>query len=567
MSGTTTNPRATRKKPPRKTAGSGITDAELDAIILTLPNYDPHRQAGACWFDHAAAREAISFFSEMLKFVEGPCAGKPFLLEPWQKAIVANLFGWKRPDGMRRYREVFVYVGKKNGKSTLLAGLVLYLLIADGELGAQVYSAAASKDQAALVFGECVGMIRAEPELRSRLRIYGEHGGGITRSIVYPAMHSSYKCLSSDFDSADGVNPSAAAVDEIHRHKKGDLIEVLRKGMKARAQPVMVYTTTADFNRPSPCNDLVAKARKVCANHGDESQVGYFPDFLPAVYEADRADDWALEATWRKANPNLGVTLPLEEFAKDVREAKENPSLLNSFLRLHLNIVTDADVAMIPMGRWDACEDAGTPAPERGECYGGLDLAVKRDMTALTLLFPEPDGAFRVRTWFWMPRESAKKIERIADVPFSAWERDGWVTLTDGNVVDFKAIRRDIEALSREYSIREVAYDPHSATEMSYELAAEGINLVEFPQTMLKMSEPTGKFRDLVTAGKWRHDGNPVLRWQAGNVMAYTDRSGRTRPDKEKSANKIDGIVSGIMALDRAMAAASGFGAPLIVVG
>lgn len=538
-----------------------LTNTQLDAIILELPGYDPRKQSSGCTFDHDAARHAIQFFEELLHFVEGKKAGQPFLLERWQKAIVANLFGWKREDGTRRYREVLIYIGKKQGKSAFAAGLLLLLLVADGEQGAQVFSAASTKEQAALIFKPMVGMIRQEPELRSRLRIYGERGGGITRSIVYEATHSSYQCLASDADRADGVNVHAAVIDEVHAHKNHDLSERLRRSTAARQQPVIVYTTTADTNRESLCNTLLKHGRMVCQNRGISEDGGWDPAFLPAIYEADRADDWELESTWRKANPNLGVTVDREFYVSEIAKARDNPSLLNGFLRFHLNIVTDAEVAMIPMDKWDACATPARGNREHAldalagrECYGGLDLAVKRDMTALTLLFPEDDGGYRVHHWFWIPEASAKLIERRQDVPFSVWARDAWVTITPGNVADYGAVRRGVEELARRFIIRELAYDPYSATEMSNELLEEGVALVESPQTMLKMSEPTGKFVDLIISGKWRHDGSPVARWQAGNVMAYTDRSGRTRPDKARSANKIDGIVAGIMALDRAMA-------------
>ncbi len=388
--------------------------AKWRKLFKLIPGYDPLATAGACHFEAKAADEKIDFFAQCIKHAKGTPAipaGAPFILEPWEKAIVGCLFGWKRPDGTRRYRECFLYVPKKTGKTALVAGIEIIMHTIECEFGAELYSAAASREQASLVFQHIVGMIHQEPELSARLEPFGTGGGSIAKSVVNNEQMASYKCLIADANNVDGMKVHFAAIDELHRHKKPDLAELLRKSTGANRQPLIVFTTTADYNRPSLCNEMLKYAKSVRDNPGDPSKPGFDEEFLPVIYEASKEDDYMNPKTWRKANPNLGVTVPERWFAREAKIASESPTLLNNFLRLHLNIVTDADVAFFDMAQWDACGGAVNAEELRGRpCYAGLDLSTTIDLTALVLLFPEDGNA--ILPFFFVPRENAVKRQR-----------------------------------------------------------------------------------------------------------------------------------------------------------
>lgn len=531
-------------------------------LFALIPGYDPLSLAGDCRFDSAAAELVCEFFSKCLKHSKGTKAGEPFKLESWQQAVTGCLFGWKRPDGTRRYRECLLYVAKKNGKSAWVAGLVIYVMLCDHELGAELYSAAASRDQAALIFSHAVGMVKQEAELSSRLRVYGAAGGTQSRSITYEGEMSSYKCLSADANTADGSSPHFAAIDELHRHKSAELSDVLQKSTAARRQPMVVYTTTADSNRPSACNTKLKYAKQVRDNKGDPSQPGHDPSFLPVIYEADKDDDWESPDTWRKANPNMGVTIPESFLKRECQKALETPSELNNFLRLHLNIVTDADEAWLDMSSWDGCGTEDDPKAWRAAmllklrgrpCRLALDLGSTNDLTALVALFPDDENT--VIPWFWMPRDNARKRELSHRVPYSTWARDGFLDMTEGNFVDQSFVLAKALECVKVFGAKEIAVDRYMARQITDVAQREGVTVVEFGQGFRDMSEPSKRLETLVLSGKLRHGNNPILRWMAGNTTINRDPAGNIKPDKAKSAEKIDGIVALVMALGRSMVA------------
>jgi phage terminase large subunit-like protein len=525
-------------------------------LFELIPGYDPVAGADAYEFDDVCAEEKIAFFAECLRHAKSTAtvpAGSPFVLEPWQQAVTGCLFGWKHRDTrLRRYRECFLYVPKKTGKTAWAAGMLICMQVTDREFGAELFSAASSKEQASLVFGHVVGMIRQEPTLSDRLRVYGERGGSITRSVVYDDEMSCYQTLAADAGTVDGVNVHFAVIDEVHRHKTPELAEVLQKSTAARPQPLVLYTTTADYKRPSLCNDLLKYAKSVRDNGGDPEKPGWDLAFLPVIYEATKEDDYTSRDVWYRANPNLGVTVSEEFFAREVRKAADSPTTLNNFLRLHLNIVTDADVAFFDMAQWDACAgDVDVEELAGKECYAGLDLATTKDVAALVLLFPEHGNA--VYPVFWVPRETARKREKQDRVPYVTWAREGFIELTEGNVVNYDAIHERIKQLGKIYNIREIAIDRWNSTQLQTQLVGDGFEVVKFGQGYASMTAPTKELEKLVIAGNLRHGGNPVLRWMAGNTMVLTDPAGNIKPAKDKSAEKIDGIVSLVMALARAM--------------
>jgi phage terminase large subunit-like protein len=536
----------------------------LREVIRSLPNYDPFDQAGECYFDEAAARQAIDFIQECIRLAKGTKdrpAGKLFVLELWQKAIVANLFGWKRTDGTRRYRECLIYVAKKNGKTALVAAILLLVLATDNEFGAELYSAAASRDQAALLFSHASGMVRLEPELANRLTVYGAKGGSQQRAIVNEEMMSSYKCLAADADTADGCNPHFFAADEVHRHRDAELMEVLQKSTATRSQPLGLYTTTADYNRPSACNALLKRAKSVQANKGDPLQPGFDPEFLPVVYEAHKDDDWTKPEIWVKANPNIGVTVSQEFLARECRKAQETPSELNNFLRLNLNIVTDAAETWIAGDKWKSCaglleaEDAVAWRKRillelRGEpCHLGFDLSSKIDITAAIQIF-RPNGERKrwvIVPHFWVPADTAEAKEKRDRVPYAAWARAGLVTLTDGSEVDSQAIRKFINDTDATYPIQHIGYDEWNATELSRQLREEdGFEgrMMTVRQGSKTLSDPMKEVEAMVMSRRIEHGDNPVMNWMMGNLCVKRDANGNIQPDKKTSTEKIDGPVA-----------------------
>ena len=525
----------------KRTAKRKTGSSAWDDTLRLVPGYDPFATAGDCVFDHDSADRVCQFFAECVRHVEGAAAGKPFVLEPWQRAIVGNLFGWKRPDGTRRYRESFIFIPRKNGKTTMVAGLVLAALFCDGERGAQVYSAAADRDQAALIYRQCKGMVLQDADLSRHAKVYET-----AKSIVIESMGSSYKAISAEANTKHGYNTHFAVIDELHAQPNRDLVDVLKTSTGARRQPLIVHITTSDFDRPSICNELHGYAGKVRDGLVDD------PAFLPVIYEAKATDDWTSPETWRKANPNLGVSVSLEYLERECRQAKETPSYENTFKRLHLNVKTEQDVRWMQMDKWDACgEVIVDPGYLKGaRCWGGLDLASTTDIAAFVLWFPESST---VLPFFWMPADQAHVRERRDRVPYSAWERAGLIEMTPGNVIDYGFIRRRINELKAEYDIADIAYDPWNAQQFATQLQEEdGMTLTEFRQGFISMNEPTKRLERLVLEGALRHGGNKVLRWMASNVSVRTDPAGNIKIDKQRSTEKVDGMVALVMAIGRA---------------
>ncbi len=547
------------------------SDLALTEIIKLIPGYDPYAQAGDCVFDEASAAYAIGFIETCIRHAKGKRAGQLFKLELWEKAIVANLFGWKRPDGTRRYREALIYIAKKNGKTAFVAALLIMMMTVECKMGAECYSAASSRDQAALLFSHAVGMVKQETELRDRLSIYGDRGGSQQRAIINPDMSASYKCLAADANTADGVAPYFVAVDELHRHDNPELAEVLQKSTAEQAEPLVIYTTTADYNRPSLCNTMVKRARQVRDNKGDPQSVGYDPAFLPVIYEASEKDDFREPATWRKANPNLDVTLSTDFLSRECKKAEEIPSELNNFLRLHLNIVTDADEVWMPSLKWDRCGglvENETAAAWRkrmleqlsGEpCFVGVDLSAKIDITAVVQIWrPAGDRKWIVIPHFWVPADTAIEKERTDRVPYSAWERAGFVTMTNGSEIDSQAIRSFINSIDRIHPVCEIGYDDWNATELSRQLREEdGFDdrMVIVRQGSRSLSDPMKEIEAMVAGNRIEHGANPVMNWMIGNLAAHRDDNGNIQPSKKKSTNKIDGPVALITGMARALLA------------
>lgn len=535
---------------PAADGGAGVS-AGWRGVLRGVPGYDPFAGADGCWFDAAAAQRAIDFFGEMLRHIEGGVAGEPFRLEPWQAAVVANLFGWKRRDArgrvVRRYRELFFYVPRKNGKTPLCAGIGLYVFFCDDEAGQQGFIAAKDKEQAGLLFRQMRGMVDQNPLLAGRCRVYGGNAqGGMSRSFVKPD-NSFLKVISGDGGGKHGGNSHLIIIDELHEQDDADLMTALQTSMTSenRKQPLMIQLTTADFDRPSVCNDKYAYAKKV------QADPSYDPAFLPVVYEADAKDDPYAPATWAKCNPNLGVSVSEAELARLARKAKDDPAFNVEFLRLHLNVKTQKLVKnAIDLIAWDRAAGERVrfeDLPAGTACWAGLDLGWRDDFAALDLLFHDGDDRLSGVSFFWLPSETRRDTRAT---PFREFLAGGWVETTDGNTTDFRAIRERLELVRARFNLRRLIMDPSYARSEATELVEGGFPVEEFRQNKTTYSPPwKWLVADGIKGKKLRHDGNPVMRWMAGNVTIEVNGTDGVMPVKKKSKDKIDGVTARLMGL------------------
>ena len=459
--------------------------------------------------------------------------------EPWQLFITGCLFGWKRKDGSRRFRMAYCELPRKNGKSTLAAAIGLYLAFADGEAGAEVYTAATKRDQARIVHSEAIRMVKKSPELRGVIKIHRD-------SLTMPLNESRYIPLGADADTLDGLNVSGAIVDELHAHKTRALLDVLDTATGSRRQPLIFIITTAGFDKLSVCWSCHENAESVLRGTVEQD------DFFAFIATTDPGDSWEEAESWAKANPNFGISVKADDLARKAKRAKTLPSALNNFLRLHLNVWTEQETRWLQMEWW-----AKGSAPKivwdrmRGRrCFGGLDLATRIDLAALVLAFPL-GARVALKPYFWIPSEVAEERERDQHLTYRLWAERGFVEITDGAVIDLEYIQERIKEESLIYQIEHVCYDPWNATQLAVNVAASGTKMIEFAQTLRNFNEPAKLFESLLREQKVLHNGNPVLAWQAENVEVITDRSGNIRPVKPEhgSRKKVDGIVAGVMAV------------------
>jgi len=493
-------------------------------------------------FDEEAAIKVLKFFS-ILKHSKGEWAGQPLRLEPWQQFLIWALFGWKREDGTRRFRTAYIEVARKNGKSTLGAGIGLYLFAADGEPGAEVYSAATKRDQARITHSEAMRMVRASPMLSKRVKPFKDN-------LNVPNTASKYEPLGADADTMDGLNVHGAIIDEVHAHKTRETWDVLDTATGARRQPLLFGITTAGFDRQSLCWQLNEYSKKVLDGIIEDDS------FFGLVYTLDEKDDWQDETTWIKANPNLGVSKKLDDLRRKAARAKEMPAALNSFLRLELNIWTQSETKWMAMEHWRQCgQRVSEEALQGRKCFAGLDLSSTIDLTALVLVFaPVKTGdPYVVVPRFWIPEENLKQRVHDDRVPYDAWLRAGYLMATPGNVIDYDFIFFQIAADMKRFQIAECAFDRWGAARVVNVLQNMGLTCVEFGQGFASMSPPMKELERLTLSHQIAHGNNPVLMWMADNVVAAEDPAGNIKPDKSKSREKIDGIVALIMGLDRAM--------------
>jgi phage terminase large subunit-like protein len=495
-------------------------------------------------FDEFAAARACAFFPRYLRHTKGTWFGRPFELYPLQEAIVRTLFGWKRPDGSRRFRITYVEEPRKNGKTGLAAGLGLFLLTADGELGAEVYSFANDTDQAAIAHDTAKAMRMQSPQLKAQTLAY-------KRAIVAPRTQGSYRVLSSDAGTKHGLNAHGLIGDELHEFRDRHLYDALHTSTGARRQPLEFLITTAGYDRNSFCYTMHDYALKVRDGILED------PEFLPVIVAADEDDDFTDPRTWAKANPGLGVTISVGYLRKEAEKASAIPAYENTFRRLHLNQWTEQSSRWLPMDRWDACGEIplDLDALEGRACWAGLDLSTTTDISALELVFRDEEGIFKALSFFWVPAENLRRRAERDRVPYDQWAREGFIESTEGNVVDYDVIRARINELGKRYEIRELAIDRWNSTQLQTQLMGDGFTVVPFGQGFGSMTAPSKELEALVLDSRLAHGGNPVLRWMAANTAVKQDPAGNLKPAKDKSAERIDGIVALVMALGRATVA------------
>jgi len=487
----------------------------------------------------SASDRAIRLINQF-HHTKGPFAGQTFNLRPWQRAILRKLFK-TGPDGRRVYRQALLMVPRKNGKTELCAALALYFLLCDGEIGAEVYSAAADRDQASLMFNVAAQMVRSDAELEAMVDIVESQ-----KRMVYRATGSFYRAISAEAYSKHGFNPSAVLFDEVASQPNRDLYDVLASSMGARSQPLMISISTAGYDRHSILWELYAHAKKVLENPSID------PTFLPILYEAPIDADWTSEKVWRKANPALGDFRSLEELRNAVARAKEIPAQENMVRRLYLNQWTEQESRWLSLASWDACQALEAPALEGRPCWVGMDLSSTKDLTALVAVFPDGAGAFDVLSHFFIPADSIRARVNRDRVPYDQWRGQGHLTATPGNMVDYEPVRRQLQDWASRFEVREVAYDPWNATDLVTRLQdQDGFACVPIRQGFPSLAAPTKSLERAVLSKSLRHDGDPVLRWNVSNVTVETDPAGNLKPSKDKSSERIDGVVALIMAIDR----------------
>lgn len=484
------------------------------------------------YFEEKAPKLVFGFFS-LLRHFKGEWAGREFELEDWQCFIIWVVFGWKTAEGRRRFNYANVEVSRKNGKTTFAAGIALFMLIMDQEQGAEVYSAAVDKEQAAICWSAAKAMIERSPSLSKHVKTF-------TTSLVMESTASSYKMLSKETKNKDGLSPHCSICDEMHAWSSDEIYNLITSGMGARRNPLVFSITTAGFNMNSPYYSM--RCHYVDILRGIKQEENTFV----IIYCPDKEDDWKDPKTWYKSSPNLGVSVYMDYMEKEFIKAVNKGSTTEvNFKTKNLNMWVDAPDVWIQDEKVMKCDHGMTDENLTGEvCYGGLDLGSHVDINALALFFPK----LKVPTfklYFWIPE--GKVLQKEDRVDYRQWYKEGWIKITPGDVIDIDFITSDISAILHMYDVKNLSFDPAKAYHGVIQgLQKEGFEeiLDEFSQGIQNMSEPTKQLEASVTAGAVDLMKNPVIRWMFRNVVVYTDANDNIKLDKRRSQEKIDGVVA-----------------------
>lgn len=528
---------------------SGVLSGEILAckwIRLACERHRRDREAKASFpykFDSDKAERACKF-AEFFPHVKGKWAAKQekLKLEPWQCFALGSMFGWvNKKTGLRRYRKARLYLPRKNGKSLLVAPVGLYMLTADGEPGAEVYSGATSEKQAWEVFGPARQMAKMVPDFSAA---YGVEVNA--KSLTRAGDMAKFEPVIGK--PGDGSSPHCSITDEYHEHATDEQLATMETGMGAREQPLSIVVSTAGDNVAGPCRDDWLDCQKVLEGVNEDDRL------FALIYTVDQDDDWTSESSLRKANPNFDISVSGEFLVAQLRDAINNPRKQGHFKTKHLNMWVQARDAFINMQRWAECKRPLKLEDFKGKrCFLGMDLASKIDLTAIELLFPMEDGQFARFGRYYLPEETVQLPE---NQHYQGWHKDGHLIATDGNQTDYFHVLEDIKQLAEDFEIEKLAYDPHNATMLVTALQEEGLPMVSFGPTVLNFSEPMKQIEAMIKDRKLLHDGDPVMNWAMSNVTAKLDRKDNVFPNKERPENKIDPFVALCMAMGVAMSSA-----------
>jgi len=504
---------------------------------------DLKRKNWLYYFNEDKANEVCNFI-ELLPHVKGKLTGQNIELEAWQCFWLTTLFGWYHKEkGVRRFTKAFTFLPRKNGKSAISAGILLYMLAMDEEGGAECYSAATTKDQAKIVFGMAQSMARKRPELL-------DHTGMkvLTHQITADMGDSIAKAVSADADTLDGLNPHYASIDELHAHKTREVYDVMETALGAREQPLLNVITTAGNNVVGICYEIYDYCEQILKKYITDDT------FFCLIYEADKEDDFTKKETWIKANPNINVSVSIDYLESLAKKAKIKITAQSNFKTKHLNVWCKSHTQWMNLERWErTMEREWHPNDFLGKRVRlALDLAQKLDINTLTMLFEESDEFF-VKTNYYFPENNVVEFAHSTYNQYEAWAQEGYFTLTPGDSVDYETIKQDIIDLAEKYEVVDISVDPWQGRYLMQQLMLEGLDVVEYPNQVKTMSDPMKELEALVKSGKIHTGQDPVLRWMASNVVAKLDAKDNIFPRKEKPEKKIDGIVSLIMALGRAI--------------
>lgn len=525
-----------------------VVNGDIIASHLTITACQRHlndlaaqeSEAYLYYFDTDAADRACRFISKM-PHIKGKWAGKPIDLEPWQVFIIASVFGWlHKATGLRRFRTAYIEVPRKNAKSTLSSGIGLYMAFMDGEGGAEVYSAATTRDQARIVFRDAQAMAR-----KSQRFLASQGVQVLAHNINQLSSASKFEALSAEGNSLDGLNVHCGIIDELHAHKTRDVFDVIETATGAREQSLLWLITTAGSNRAGICYEQRTYLIKILEGVTEDDS------YFGIIYTIDDEDDWTDPTVWAKANPNYGVSIFPDDIARLCRKAQTMPSALNNFLTKRLNVWVNADTAWMDMRAWDRCKDE-TLAEEDfiGEpCVAAIDLASRVDIAAKLKLFKRGETYYLFGNYY-LPEET---IANSGNSQYAGWDISGLLTATPGNTIDYGYIENDLLNDAGLFEVLEVAYDPFQATQFSQRMAEEGFEMIEMRPTPLNFSEPMKELEALVLQRKIVHNGDPILAWMVSNVVCHLDKKDNIYPNKERPENKIDGVIALIMALGRMM--------------
>ena len=495
------------------------------------------------YFDEETADRAVQFIETHLTHTKGELAKTPFILQEYQKEqIIRPMFGWKNEDGSRKYRTSFIFLPRKNGKSTLAAAIILTLLYLDGEFGAEYYSAANDRDQAKIVFSVVADMIKNNPKLENYVQIF-------KNSIVYDAKGSFYKAISRETSTKHGFNTSAFIYDELHGMRDDgteNLWQVLETSTGARKEPISIAITTAGFDKYSACYKMYDYAKKVLNGTLVDEQ------FLAVIYEADEDDEIQDPKTWEKANPGLDVSLKRSYMEREALKAANQPSYENIFRRLHLNQWTGAESRWISDADIVACDETISDEVLKGlPCYGGLDLASVRDLTSLVLTWRIGEKIV-CKHWTFLPIDKAEgRSGGLDGVNYMEWADH--LEITPGNVTDYNFVKAKILELGQIYNIQSIAYDRWNSSQLVIELVEEGVKMSAFGMGYKSLSPAAKEIEAKVLTRDFIYFNDPVVRWQFGNVQLLIDPAGNIKPAKDKSTDKIDTIMALCMAVGEEM--------------